>query len=174
MKITEIRVKLMDSRDEKLKGFCTITFNDEFVIRDIKIIEGTNGPFVAMPSRKVTDHCTRCSTKNHLNAKFCNGCGHKLDPNRLKRQRRGAVRLHTDIAHPINSGCRERIQSQIVEAFHEELDRARDPGYTAPNIDEEIFTGGPDRFEKKDDPQPRSEEKTDDNEGKSSFSAGIY
>jgi len=174
MKITEIRVKLMNSRDEKLKAFCTITFNDEFVIRDIKIIEGTNGPFVAMPSRKVTDHCTRCSTKNHLKAKFCNGCGHKLDPNRLKRMRRGSVRLHTDIAHPINSGCREKIQNEIVEAFHEELERARDPEYRAPDIDEEIFSGGRDRSAGRDTPPPRSDENNDDGKKESSFNAGLY
>lgn len=174
MKITEIRVKLMNSRDEKLKAFCTITFNNEFVIRDIKIIEGTNGPFVAMPSRKVTDHCTRCSTKNHLKAKFCNGCGHKLDPSRLKQLRKGSIRLHTDIAHPINSGCRERIQNQIVEAFNEELDRSRTPGYSAPDIDEDLFTGGSDRLERDNDRPPRSKEKPKDDEGESPFSAGIY
>ena len=165
----------MNSRDEKLKAFCTITFNDEFVIRDIKIIEGTSGPFVAMPSRKVTDHCGRCSTKNHLKAKFCNGCGLKLDPNRLKRLKRGAIRLHTDIAHPINSACRERIQSQIIETFLEELERSRDPDYTAPDIDEELFAERSDRFEKKIASPSRSEEKReDDNEGEKSFSAGIY
>ena len=53
MKITEIRITLRD--DNKLKGFASITLDDAFVIRGLKIIEGATGPFVAMPSRKRKD-----------------------------------------------------------------------------------------------------------------------
>ncbi len=53
MKITEIRITLRD--DNKLKGFASITLDDAFVIRGLKIIEGASGPFVAMPSRKRKD-----------------------------------------------------------------------------------------------------------------------
>ena len=60
MEITEVRVKLMDEPGERLKAFCSITFDDCFVVRDLKIIEGTSGPFVAMPSRKLTAHCPNC------------------------------------------------------------------------------------------------------------------
>ncbi|HAL14792.1 MAG TPA: stage V sporulation protein G, partial [Planctomycetaceae bacterium] len=56
MKITEVRVKLMDYPDDRLQAFCSVTFDNCFVIRDLKIIEGSNGPFVAMPSRKLTSH----------------------------------------------------------------------------------------------------------------------
>ena len=49
--------------------------DNEFVVRDIKIIEGTNGYFVVMPSRKMSDHCDKCGGKNHLRAKYCNNCG---------------------------------------------------------------------------------------------------
>ena len=62
MKITEIRVKLMtgaDERGEKLKAFCSVTFDNEIVVRDVKLIEGPKGLFVAMPSRKITDHCRK-------------------------------------------------------------------------------------------------------------------
>ena len=79
MQITEIRIKLMDEAGERLQAFCSITFDDCFVIRDLKIIEGTNGPFVAMPSRKLTSHCLQCGSKNHLRANFCNECGAKLN-----------------------------------------------------------------------------------------------
>ena len=58
MEITEVRVKLMDEPGERLQAFCSITFDDAFVVRDLKIIEGTTGPFVAMPSRKLTAHCS--------------------------------------------------------------------------------------------------------------------
>ena len=68
MEITEVRIKLMEEPGERLKAFCSITFDDCFVVRDLKIIEGTNGPFVAMPSRKLTSHCPRCGMKNHLRA----------------------------------------------------------------------------------------------------------
>ena len=79
MEITEVRIKLMEEPGERLKAFCSITFDDCFVVRDLKIIEGTSGPFVAMPSRKLTDRCNKCGCKNHLRARFCNGCGHRLE-----------------------------------------------------------------------------------------------
>lgn len=53
LEITEVRISLRD--DDKLKAFASMTFNDAFVIRGLKIIEGTNGMFVAMPSRKRPD-----------------------------------------------------------------------------------------------------------------------
>ena len=75
MEITEVRIKLMEDAGERLQAFCSITFDDCFVIRDLKIIEGANGPFVAMPSRKLTSHCPQCGCKNHLRAHYCNQCG---------------------------------------------------------------------------------------------------
>ena len=75
MEITEVRVKLMDEPGERLQAFCSITFDDSFVVRDLKIIEGTTGPFVAMPSRKLTAHCYQCGCKNHIRAAYCNQCG---------------------------------------------------------------------------------------------------
>ena len=74
MEITEVRIKLMDDPSERLQAFCSITFDDCFVIRDLKIIGGANGAFVAMPSRKLTAHCTHCGSKNHLRAAYCNQC----------------------------------------------------------------------------------------------------
>ncbi|HTL99485.1 MAG TPA: septation regulator SpoVG [Candidatus Omnitrophota bacterium] len=53
LEITEVRIALRD--DDKLKAFASMTFNDAFVIRGLKIIEGTNGMFVAKPSRKKPD-----------------------------------------------------------------------------------------------------------------------
>lgn len=51
MKITDVRVKLVAS-ESRLRGVATITFDDSFVVHDIRIIEGENGIFVAMPSKK--------------------------------------------------------------------------------------------------------------------------
>ena len=79
MEITEVRIKLVEDFDDRLQAFCSITFGDCFVVRDLKIIDGSNGPFVAMPSRKLTVHGPKCSCKNHLRAKFCNQCSARLD-----------------------------------------------------------------------------------------------
>ncbi|NUQ66637.1 MAG: septation protein SpoVG family protein [Pirellulales bacterium] len=131
MEITEVRIKLMDEPGERLKAFCSITFDDCFVVRDLKIIEGASGPFVAMPSRKLTAHCPNCRSKNHLRAAFCNQCGARLRENQTLRDDEGRAKLYADIAHPINSVCREMIQQRVIEAFEEEKDRAKLPGYVS-------------------------------------------
>ena len=151
MNITEVRVKLMSNRQDKLQAFCSITLDDDFVIRDLKIIEGSSGPFVAMPSRKLADKCGRCSTKNHLRAKFCNECGNKLGGDRSSRDAKGRAKLHVDIAHPINPECREKLQERILEAYSEEVERSKEEGYVPLGDD----------FEMNDDytpPKPKAEE----------------
>ena len=55
MKITDVRVRIVKKDDSKLKAVASVTFDDCFVIHDIKIIEGSDGPFIAMPSRKTND-----------------------------------------------------------------------------------------------------------------------
>jgi stage V sporulation protein G len=127
--ITEVRIKLMDDNNERLQAFCSVTFDDAFVVRDLKIIEGTKGSFVAMPSRKLTDRCGSCGCKNHLRARYCNQCGHKLDEDRATRDADGRAKLHADIAHPINSACREVIQTAVLRSYKEEKERAKQPGY---------------------------------------------
>ena len=130
MVITEVRIKLCEANSERLLAFCSVTFDNAFVVRDLKIIEGTKGLFVAMPSRKLTDRCTKCSSKNHLRARFCNSCGAKLDEHRAMRDMDGRAKLHADIAHPIHSAARELIQNAVIRAFAEEKDRSKLPGYT--------------------------------------------
>jgi stage V sporulation protein G len=135
MQITEVRVKLVANKDDRLKAFCSMTLDDDFVVRDIKIIEGTGGLFVAMPSRKMSDHCDRCGGKNHLRAKYCNNCGSTLSESRAKQDVKGRMKLHADIAHPINAICRKTIQDRIVVAFHEEVERSKQPGYKPVELD---------------------------------------
>ena len=129
MVITEVRIKLMEDNNERLQAFCSVTFDDCFVIRDLKIIEGTKGSFVAMPSRKLTDRCPGCGSKNHLRARNCNQCGARLDEDRATRGADGRAKLHADIAHPINSACREVIQSAVLKAYNDERERSKQPGY---------------------------------------------
>ena len=135
MEITEVRVKLMEESGERLKAFCSITFDDCFVVRDLKIIEGANGPFVAMPSRKLTAHCPGCRCKNHLRAAFCNQCGTRLKESQAVKDDEGRAKLYADIAHPINSSCREMIQKRVIQAFEEEEEKAAQPDYV-PSYDD--------------------------------------
>jgi len=146
--ITEVRIKLMDdsNENERLQAFCSVTFDDAFVVRDLKIIEGTKGSFVAMPSRKLTDRCPGCGSKNHLRARFCNQCGGKLDEDRATRDADGRVKLHADIAHPINSACREVIQSAVLRAFQAEKERSKQPGYICTYDDYDSDYDGPSSY----------------------------
>jgi stage V sporulation protein G len=136
MEITEVRIKLTEDSDDRLQAFCSITFDNCFVVRDLKIIEGSSGPFVAMPSRKLTSHCSRCGCKNHLRAAYCNQCGGKLNPDRAARDVDGRAKLYADIAHPINSECREMIQQRVIAEYESELERSKQPGYTSRYDDE--------------------------------------
>jgi stage V sporulation protein G len=148
MKLTEIRINLCPDLHSRLKAFCSLTFDDTFVIRDVKLIEGSDGLFLAMPSRKLADHCPRCHEKNHLRARYCNACGARLDENRHLRFQNGnhnpasafssnaRTKLHADIAHPINAHCRQLIEDQVVRAYRDELDRSKRPGYVPARLDE--------------------------------------
>ena len=136
MEITEVRIKLVAGGNDKLRAFCSITIDHDFVIRDLKVIEGTKGPFVAMPSRKMTQRCGRCSGKNPHRANFCNECGARLPQPRAGSDPLQRMKLHADIAHPINSRCREVIQRQILEHYSQEMERAKDPHYQPLDLDD--------------------------------------
>lgn len=152
MKITEVRIKLMEDSSDRLRGFCSITFDDAFVIRDLKIIEGANGPFVAMPSRKLTGHCPGCGCKNHLRAAYCNQCGTKLKQPQIERGSDQRAKLYADIAHPINSECREQIQTRVIDEYINEIEEAKRPGYRSKYDD--YFSDAGEDYDHDDDDQP--------------------
>ena len=85
MQITDIRIRSVE-KEGKMKAVVSITIDDEFVVHDIKIIEGEKGRFIAMPSRKASD---------------------------------GEYR---DIAHPINTATRERLQKMILDKYRESVE----------------------------------------------------
>ena len=87
MQITDIRIRKVE-KEGKMKAVVSITIDDEFVVHDIKVIEGKKELFIAMPSRKAND---------------------------------GEYR---DIAHPINSATREKIQNMILEKYKTEIENA--------------------------------------------------
>ncbi|MBC5629946.1 septation regulator SpoVG [Clostridium sp. NSJ-6] len=84
MTITDVRIRKI-ATEGKMKAIVSVTFDNEFVVHDIKVIEGQNGLFIAMPSRKTPD---------------------------------GEFK---DIAHPINTDTREKMQSSILAAFEEAM-----------------------------------------------------
>ena len=84
MNITDVRIRKI-SAEGKMKAIVSVTFENQFVVHDIKVIEGEKGLFIAMPSKKAID---------------------------------GEYR---DIAHPINSNTRERIQRTILERYEQAL-----------------------------------------------------
>ena len=84
MQITDVRIRKVE-KEGKMKAVVSITIDEEFVVHDIKIIEGEKGLFIAMPSRKAAD---------------------------------GEYR---DIAHPINSDTRDRIQKLTLEKYQETM-----------------------------------------------------
>jgi len=133
MVITEVRVFLKEGQDKKLKAYATVTFDNCFVVRNIKVIEGQKGLFVAMPSRKMKEACPKCRFKNVVRSKYCNNCGSSLDgiirPAAKSPEEEASVRQseHKDIAHPITLEFRELIQKKVLDAFEVEKKKGPSP-----------------------------------------------
>lgn len=141
MEITEVKIIPKEGLDKKLKAYATLTFDDCFVVRNVKVIKGNKGLFVAMPSRKMREACPRCNYKNPVRSKFCSQCGSSL-PAHEPRQLNGEIRQseHKDIAHPITLECREYIQKNVLDAYETELKKLTQ----APRISKEVPAPRPD------------------------------
>ena len=122
MEITEIRVFPKEGQDKKLKAYTTVTFNNVFVVRNIKVIQGSNGLFIAMPSRKMKNPCPKCHFKNEVGSKFCNQCGVALPINQTQETFVDSKAEHRDIAHPITQQFREYLQGKVLEAYKKEAE----------------------------------------------------
>jgi len=124
MEITEVRLFLKESPDKKLKAYATVTFDNAFVVRNIKVIEGTNGLFIAMPSRKLKVPCPKCGYRNETRSKYCNQCATQLPavarPVGGEHEAEGAQSEHRDIAHPITQSFRDYLQKKILEGYEAE------------------------------------------------------
>ncbi len=130
MEITEVRIFPKEGVNSKLRAYATITIDNSFVVRNIKVIEGKTGLFVAMPSRKMKDSCPRCNHKNEVRSKFCNECGTSIPPRSAQpatpeAEHDARQSEHKDIAHPITVECREIIQRKVLEAYEAEKARPR-------------------------------------------------
>ncbi len=146
MDITDVRIRLLKDTSDRLKAFCTVTFDDEFVVRDIKIVDGTSGLFIAMPSKKVTFSCPSCRHRNQLRAKFCEECGQRLEEPSMG-DGEGRDKLHRDMAHPITTEFRAKLQDRIIEAFNEEFANAGDPDHQKPEDNSAEAESGPPKSE---------------------------
>jgi stage V sporulation protein G len=120
MEITEIRVFPKEGQDKKLKAYATVTFDNEFVVRNIKIIQGSNNLFIAMPSRKMKHPCRKCHGKYEVGSKFCGQCGASIAPEDQHTSFTDAKAEHRDIAHPITQKFREYLQTKILDAYAKE------------------------------------------------------
>ena len=119
MEITEVRVSLRESEGRRLKAYATITFDNSFVVRNIKVIEGNNGLFVAMPARKLKHFCPRCGKKVEVGSQYCSHCGVQLPPVPKDAEENRQV-THQDLAHPINQEFRDYLQTKVLDAYHQE------------------------------------------------------
>jgi len=152
MEITDVRVKLIEKSGDRLKAVCTVTFDSEFVVRDVKVVQGSSGLFVAMPSRKMSVPCPSCRHKNVVRARFCNECGAELpdeDPPQVDNDGRG--KLHRDVAHPITAPFRAMLQERVIAAYEQEA---------GVDVDYEV-----DEDEGMAPPSDRFEEEVEDNRG---------
>ncbi len=134
MEITEVRIFLKDGGERKLKAYATVTFDNVFVVRNVKVIEGSKGIFVAMPSRKVKRLCPKCEYSNPLRSKYCGQCGGNLEE--VYKKFGGVESIsreaeHRDIAHPISQEFRDYLQKRILGAYEEERAKVKfTPGQT--------------------------------------------
>ena len=122
MEITEVKIFLKDSPDKKLRAYATVTFDNAFVVRNIKVIEGPSGLFIAMPSRKIKQPCPKCNFKNELRSKYCNQCGAQLPQQQNSRsvtiEPVNITQLeHKDIAHPITQSFRDYLQKRVLDGY---------------------------------------------------------
>lgn len=132
MEITETRIFLKDSPDKKLKAYATVTFDNAFVVRNIKVIEGNSGLFIAMPSRKIKYLCPKCSFRNEAKSKFCNQCASPLpDVARTQVPQEKQQSEHRDIAHPITQSFREYLQKKVLDAYEAEKTKSPSMGHSS-------------------------------------------
>jgi len=100
VEITDVRLRKIET-EGKLRAYVSITFDDSFVVHDLRVIDGNKGMFVAMPSKRLP-----------------NGD-------------------HKDIAHPINTEIREKIQNAVLDVYHRELEETPQVK-EEPKVEEEV------------------------------------
>ncbi len=130
MEITEVRVTLANASElpaprSKVLAYCSLTFDDCFAVKDVRLIQTEKGIVVAFPDRKLTDRCPSCRLKSYLTDAYCGNCGVELPPMPNSESLRRSD-FYADIAHPINHECRDMINREVIAAYHGKLQSERE------------------------------------------------
>jgi stage V sporulation protein G len=114
VEITDVQVKLADHANGRLRAYCSIVLDHVFVVREIKVIDGTNGLFVAMPTRTIQRRCQECVAKSDVDVGFCTQCG-------AKQPSPPEGRKHADTVHPITKPFRLKLESRVLAEVEAKL-----------------------------------------------------
>lgn len=127
MDITEVSIKLMPpiKEGDRLLAFANLTLDGMIAVRGLKVIRTDHGLIVAMPARKLTDHCGNCGYKGELSAYFCGGCGQRLPDGRVKLDSvTNRPVLYQDVVFPICYDAREIVERAVLSAYREAVAKA--------------------------------------------------
>ena len=124
MQITNIQIHLIPENKNNLLGFAVIEFDHCFIIKDVKILNGSKGMFVGMPSKKICDRCPKCHSKNPLISRFCGNCAYSLGEYRHDASSNPSV--HADIAHPVTNEFRLYLEELILNEYNYQLQREKE------------------------------------------------
>ena len=100
-------------------------------------MEITEALFIAMPSRKMKNICSRCHFKNEAGSRYCSHCGGTIPPDAGEIKTTDAKADYRDIAHPITQQFREYLQRSVLEAYKKEVATGERPG----SLSEEVTSG---------------------------------
>ena len=109
MQITDIRFHLPQHTEQRLLAYATITFDECFVVHDIRLLRRGDGILVVLPSKRFRYPCPQCSRKCDFDSQFCKHCGANF--------KAVVNETFSDIAHPINKEFRHYFDSTIIERF---------------------------------------------------------
>lgn len=132
MNITHVEIDIPIHRSGRLLAFAKVLLDDEFVIHNLRVIDGNSNIYVAMPARKLESPCKACGRFNHLQASFCCDCGSAQEEERFAHHQDGSPmirangqrRIYEDVAHPINEAGREKVEGAVLKAYREAVEVA--------------------------------------------------
>jgi len=127
MEISEVYIKLLEPHQQhgRLRAYASVTFDQSFAVHDIKVVQGIDRLFVAMPSRRLTLRCSYCRTQNQVSCRgrTCVRCEELLpEPKRINENKETSSNPFVDIFHPINSNARALVDAAVLHAYQEALD----------------------------------------------------
>lgn len=104
----------------RLLAWVKVVINNSWVVKDIRIVRGSQRILVAMPSTYVQDYCPFCNRQNRVEANYCNWCGCQLDSQRAYCGE--GVTLVKDLFHPLNNETRMAFEELVLNAYYRRVD----------------------------------------------------